>query len=636
MTAAIGSVLYTLGASATSIAVNAPSGLADGELVIVHLSANSSSVTWTAPDGTWTLLASGGNDALFSHTATASEPASWTFTRTSTNAANRACAIRVTGHNGPDSADQLITRASRASYAFTSMTAAEANSLVIYGTQSFNSQTPWTPAAGTTEYIDTADGMVAYEVVSASGATTARTFTANSNQNSAGFAVIIKSSSGGGGPTNGNIKITYNISNTFTCPTGVTSIRVQCEGAGGPGGNGATVNRGGGGGGGAYAEEPALTVVPGTSYTVSVAPTASTVGTAGTASSFLDGATVLVKAAGGGAGGNASGLSNGAAGAAGLASNSTGSITTNGTAGTAGGSGGAGAPPLGGAGGTTTPGTAPGGGGGGGAALSGAGQAGAQGVVIVTFDYATDSISSTDSVQLVVDWNRTLNESVAAIDSIAKLILKPSSAETVSVSDGFSKTLSPTNSETIVTTDQVVQAINQLKNETILTADSVTKILSIPEIEAVTATDTEFALFIKHANPETMVTSDTISSVLNKPVDETLTLSESALVTLVFLRYIDDISTASDQLSLFLGMTHSDAVSVLEDTFKIVFKRVDADAVSASDSVFVQSIFTRDASDTVITADSSYKTMHLGVDDNISGSASPVAGTRKLFVTLSD
>jgi hypothetical protein len=52
---------------------------------------------------------------------------------------------------------------------------------------------------------------------------------------------------------------------TWTCPPGVTSVYAECWGAGGGAGGG-----GYGGGGGEYAAEPALTVVPGTVYTVVV------------------------------------------------------------------------------------------------------------------------------------------------------------------------------------------------------------------------------------------------------------------------------------------------------------------------------------------------------------------------------
>lgn len=53
---------------------------------------------------------------------------------------------------------------------------------------------------------------------------------------------------------------------TWTCPAGVTSVRVQVWGAGAGAGGGNSSHGGEGGGGGAYAEEPAYPVVPGTVY----------------------------------------------------------------------------------------------------------------------------------------------------------------------------------------------------------------------------------------------------------------------------------------------------------------------------------------------------------------------------------
>ena len=53
---------------------------------------------------------------------------------------------------------------------------------------------------------------------------------------------------------------------SWTCPSGVTSVRVQCWGAGAGGGGGSGSMGGEGGGGGEYAEEPAYSVTPGTVY----------------------------------------------------------------------------------------------------------------------------------------------------------------------------------------------------------------------------------------------------------------------------------------------------------------------------------------------------------------------------------
>jgi hypothetical protein len=69
----------------------------------------------------------------------------------------------------------------------------------------------------------------------------------------------------------------FTTSGTWTCPAGVTSIQVDAYGAGGGGGYGGATNKygGGGGGGGGYSKNTLITVIPGTTYTI-------TVGTAGT------------------------------------------------------------------------------------------------------------------------------------------------------------------------------------------------------------------------------------------------------------------------------------------------------------------------------------------------------------------
>lgn len=67
---------------------------------------------------------------------------------------------------------------------------------------------------------------------------------------------------------------TYTSSGTWTAPSGVTSVTVECWGGGGGGGGGDSdpLDRvgGGGGAGGAYTKKLSLSVSPGTTYTVTV------------------------------------------------------------------------------------------------------------------------------------------------------------------------------------------------------------------------------------------------------------------------------------------------------------------------------------------------------------------------------
>jgi hypothetical protein len=88
---------------------------------------------------------------------------------------------------------------------------------------------------------------------------------------------------------------TYTANGIFTPPSGVTSVLVQCWGAGGAGANVSNNHVGGGGGGGAYASST-VAVIPGNNYSISIGLGGYS-GNAGTNTTF-NGATVV--AAGGG------------------------------------------------------------------------------------------------------------------------------------------------------------------------------------------------------------------------------------------------------------------------------------------------------------------------------------------------
>jgi hypothetical protein len=162
---------------------------------------------------------------------------------------------------------------------------------------------------------------------------------------------------------------TLTVSGNWVCPAGVTSVQVECVGAGGGGASGNLTNRGGGGGGGAYASST-VAVVPGTSYPYVIGTGGSNVN--GGATSF-DTTSVI-------ADGGKKGIVGGAGGVAGSAAASTGTTTTSGTAGTAGngntGAGGAG-----------NAGTSPGGGGSGGGTTvtTTVGGSGADGQIVLTY-----------------------------------------------------------------------------------------------------------------------------------------------------------------------------------------------------------------------------------------------------------
>ena len=105
---------------------------------------------------------------------------------------------------------------------------------------------------------------------------------------------------------------TFNSSTSWICPAGVTSLQVECWGGGGAGGGGAsggTGKSGSGGAGGSYVKNTSVTVIPGTTYTITVgaggAPggSSSTVpANPGSLSSFSGNGITTINAVGGAAG----------------------------------------------------------------------------------------------------------------------------------------------------------------------------------------------------------------------------------------------------------------------------------------------------------------------------------------------
>jgi hypothetical protein len=199
---------------------------------------------------------------------------------------------------------------------------------------------------------------------------------------------------------------------TWVCPAGITSVMVECWGAGAGGGGGGPSQGGEGGGGGAYAAEPAYAVTPGTSYTYVVGSGGTggltgNVGASGTGSYFdptggsgygvfaggglagsgftggagaaVSSGTTVVWAGGNGSGdgGQSTGGCGGGSSASPVANGNDGAGDSGGTTGTAGGAGGT-DKGAGGAGGNNTlsgvSGSTPGGGGGGCGAASAVSQ----------------------------------------------------------------------------------------------------------------------------------------------------------------------------------------------------------------------------------------------------------------------
>ena len=190
-------------------------------------------------------------------------------------------------------------------------------------------------------------------------------------------ALLIQFAPASAWATTATINYTTVGTTTWTCPPGVTTISVAVQGGGGAGGGSGSGNNynGAGGGGGGCAYTNAMTVVPGTVYTVTVGGGgvgAGGTGPAGGASSFSGTGITTLTGGGGGGGGF------GNAGAAGTGGTPTGGGTANFSGGngaaasgggtTGGGGGGAGTTSIGG---TTT--TTAGGGAGTGSPAGGAG-----------------------------------------------------------------------------------------------------------------------------------------------------------------------------------------------------------------------------------------------------------------------
>lgn len=241
--------------------------------------------------------------------------------------------------------------------------------------------------------------------------------------------------------TNAGSVATFSTNGTYswTCPTNVTQVKVECWGAGAGGGGGSGSQGGEGGGGGEYAAEPTLTVVPGSVYQVQVGQggaggNTNNAGNSGGPSIFLDplGNTLVIANPGqaglnsqggiggvgsnntveevGGQGANASGNSGGNGGGSSAGSTTPGNAGTS-SSGSTGGAGGS-APSGGGAGGAGgnnasngTNGSSPGGGGG------GAGEGAGLGSQTNTY-YPTGSISYWGAQHNPPNYFRSVNSSM--------------------------------------------------------------------------------------------------------------------------------------------------------------------------------------------------------------------------------
>ena len=304
----------------------------------------------------------------------------------------------------------------------------------------------------------------------------------------------------GAGQAQGQTVVTKSTvgNDTWTCPTGVSSVQVEAYGGGGGGGGaGKNWSEAGGGAGGSYLKYTA-SVTPGTTYqlTVGAGGTGGTGGTSAggtggtggtsyfgnTSAGSSAGAVVLAVGGPGGIGNNTQGTVTSYTTTAGGTATNSGNIPSSGatsnTAGTSGGSppggsakgsgaggagagtagsagGGAGAAGLGGAG-NGTAGTAPGGGGSGGCQVTntsnGTGGAGGAGRIVLTYTATTPTINTTGTLSAISTGQGTASIPLSFSASGANLtadigITAPSGFEiSTSSGSGYSSSLTLTQS----------------------------------------------------------------------------------------------------------------------------------------------------------------------------------------------
>ncbi|MEL1255691.1 T9SS sorting signal type C domain-containing protein [Flavobacterium sp. DGU38] len=282
-----------------SVAINAqPSAGADqtGALTCGVTTTTLAATAPTVGTGTWSIVSGTGG--------TVSDPSSPTSTFTGT--AGISYTLRWTVSNSPcvtSSDDVIITFNQSPAVSITG-----SSYICAQSTTTLSPTTGGTWTSGNTSVATVTPAGVVTGVAIGSATLTFESSTAPNCKSS----VVVNVSSG--------LSITYNASNTFTVPTGVTSLQVECwGGGGGGGGTNGTNSAGGGGAGGAYVRNTSISVLANNTYTVTVGAggTVSTTGAGGSGGSSWFGSTGTILAVGGNGGGLASGNnSNGTGGAA--------------------------------------------------------------------------------------------------------------------------------------------------------------------------------------------------------------------------------------------------------------------------------------------------------------------------------
>lgn len=184
--------------ASTTITINVPSGVVDGDILVLMVMSNGAS--WTTPSG-WTVwLASGNNRAIYYRTAS-SEPASYTITQSVSETAS-ACMVAcndaaidvmgtISGSNSPSVAASITTTANNA-FVFDYIAVNTASRTVT-------TPTGYTLLASDSDSTSPSYALI-YTTQTTAGATGTLSVTVNGNMRSTLFSII----PGGGAITTGN------------------------------------------------------------------------------------------------------------------------------------------------------------------------------------------------------------------------------------------------------------------------------------------------------------------------------------------------------------------------------------------------------------------------------------------------
>ncbi|MCK5944553.1 MAG: Ig-like domain-containing protein, partial [Planctomycetes bacterium] len=184
------------GSGVTTLTLTTPTETVAGDVMVAAIAIRPYTASITTPSG-WTLVrrsdASGGASnslAVYTRTATSSEPSSHAFTfSSSTGSAGGLLVFREVDASSPVAVHDGQSNASSLSHPAPSISPASADRMLVTA-HGFSSAATWTPPSGMTEAADAASeslnalgiSMSAhYELLSSSGATGARTAVASND-----------------------------------------------------------------------------------------------------------------------------------------------------------------------------------------------------------------------------------------------------------------------------------------------------------------------------------------------------------------------------------------------------------------------------------------------------------------------